>query len=153
MNDLKIFLDLDVEICGFIIGKEFYIDNVGNSNDSRRSCKHKYYLSQIFHTHPYTSKAYPSTEDIIKVLKNDKIYLSYVITSWGIYGIYFSFKEKDKNTLNILSKEITKINDDLYFKTDKGRGKFNEDKILSYIKELESLLRNYQARIIFKKYL
>ena len=52
---------------------------------SRKSCSYKYYSDYILHTHPFSSYAYPSAEDILKVLKNKEIKNSLIVTSWGIW--------------------------------------------------------------------
>jgi hypothetical protein len=44
--------------------------------------------SFIYHSHPVSSRSYPSTEDVIKVLKSPSKYEASVIaTRWGIYVI------------------------------------------------------------------
>lgn len=42
----------------------------------------------MYHSHPLTSRSYPSTEDVLKVLKKPgKYLLSIISTRWGIYVI------------------------------------------------------------------
>lgn len=54
----------------------------------RGTCNHREYSSNMFHSHPVSSYAYPSTEDVIKVVKNyGKIVNSFIATKWGIWVI------------------------------------------------------------------
>lgn len=70
---------------------------------SRASCSVKYYTPIIFHTHPGTSYAIPSLEDIIKVLKHREIRTSVIVTNWGTFQI-------------VKLKEINQISDELKLK-------------------------------------
>lgn len=67
----------------------------------RGTCNYKNLSSNILHTHPISSYAYPSTEDIMKVLKHHGIIInSLIATKWGIWVI--------KNTIssNIYSETV-----------------------------------------------
>lgn len=55
--------------------------------DGREACMLKYNTSLMFHTHPHTTYAYPSFEDINKVSKHIYINISVVATIWGIWQI------------------------------------------------------------------
>jgi hypothetical protein len=65
----------------------FRTDPQINTNSSRASCSVKYYTPIIFHTHPRTSYATPSVEDIVKVLKHKIIKTSVMVTAWGVFQI------------------------------------------------------------------
>jgi hypothetical protein len=41
----------------------------------------------LYHSHPKESRSYPSSEDILKVLKSDKLMFSIIATRWGVYII------------------------------------------------------------------
>ena len=76
----------------------------------RASCSLKYYTPVIFHTHPRTSYATPSFEDINKVLKHQKIKTSVIVTNWGVFQIV---KMKDASFIldnRILEKILECIN-------------------------------------------
>jgi hypothetical protein len=101
-------LSEDVEICGrllmnkdnmyviddSVIGKgdtEIYTDLNGIQH-SRKKCDYPSPRGDIFfHTHPMSSKSYPSYEDIISLAKlsYNKIYksISIIGTKWGIWYI------------------------------------------------------------------
>lgn len=77
-----------------------------DENKTRGVCNGKI-GSIIFHTHPIVSYAYPSTEDIMKVLKHyDKIKKSVIACELGIWVI------SNTERSNIYSKGC---NDDLFY--------------------------------------
>lgn len=54
----------------------------------RGTCSHQSYNSNIFHSHPSTSYAYPSPEDVINVIKHHgTIKNSFIATKWGVWVI------------------------------------------------------------------
>jgi hypothetical protein len=57
--------------------------------DERALCNYKegFHHDYLFHSHPITSRSYPSMEDIRKVLKSNKIMVSVIATRWGLYSI------------------------------------------------------------------
>ncbi len=72
-----------------IKGSKELLDN----EKTRAYCKYKFYNSVIFHSHPKTSRSYPSYEDIEKLKKHDEIEVSIVATRWGIYVIKRDIKD------------------------------------------------------------
>jgi len=75
----------------------------------------------IFHTHPISSKPYPSVEDIVKLLKHrDVICNSFIFTNWGLWIIsntsksnyYNKISEDKKNKINIELEKI--LNNNFY---------------------------------------
>lgn len=67
----------------------------------RGTCNYKKLSSNILHTHPISSYAYPSTEDIMKVLKyHGTILNSLIATKWGIWVI------KNTASSNIYSETV-----------------------------------------------
>jgi len=75
---------------------------------SRGMCRYKSkYERYICHTHPYNFRAYPSLEDIMKVIKHKLLIdVSIIPTRWGIWTIVNKNKKIDISDLN-----ITKINE------------------------------------------
>lgn len=70
----------------------------------RGTCSHGEYSSNILHTHPPSSYSYPSTEDIMKVIKKyGKIINSLIGTKWGVWVI------SNTTTSNIYSASQEKI--------------------------------------------
>jgi hypothetical protein len=54
--------------------------------ETRGVCAHKEYSKHIFHTHPKSLYAYPSVEDVIKLIKNYTIIRnSFIATKWGLW--------------------------------------------------------------------
>lgn len=67
----------------------------------RGTCNYKNLSSNILHTHPVSSYAYPSTEDVMKVLKHyGTIVNSLIATKWGIWVI------KNTTSSNIYSENV-----------------------------------------------
>lgn len=83
------------------------------SQNRRGSCYHKRYSKWILHTHPFISKAYPSGEDIVKVIKHEIIKNSLIVTSWGIWHIR---KLRDRKNLDLekLTQDTKKCVDSFY---------------------------------------
>ncbi len=84
------------ELCGVIIdSNRLSIDGIGewledvDGTPTRGTCNYKEYANKIWHTHPISSKFYPSPEDIIKVLKHSCIIDSYIFTPFGYWVITF----------------------------------------------------------------
>ena len=123
------FLNLDSEVCG-IIEKEsdktifkIYSQDSEISKD-KSMCLHGKYAPYIFHTHPNTSKSYPSASDIIKVIKHNTIKSSLIFTRWGIWEIYSNMKKKISIEMQEdMKNKINTVFETLYFKTEKGRAK------------------------------
>lgn len=60
----------------------------GTRINNRGTCNHKYSTPIYFHSHPISSRAYPSMEDILSVIKHsDTVKCSLIGTRWGIYTI------------------------------------------------------------------
>ena len=110
----------------------------------RGTCSHKEYSSNILHTHPPSSYAYPSPEDIIKVIKHyGKIVNSLIVTKWGIWVVsntttsnIYSTTHNDKFYLNIkkyldrIGQETRTSDDERERKVDKSRDLTTNDFIL-----------------------
>ena len=67
---------------------------IGGVVDGRATCQYEEYSNILWHTHPLTSRPWPSGEDIEKMIKprpgeeNDKIpVVSLIFTKWGIWQI------------------------------------------------------------------
>jgi hypothetical protein len=138
-------IDLDYELCGTIE----LVNNVYNvilhevpiiESSSRKMCNYEKYDRIIWHTHPNTSKFYPSIEDIEKIikLKNSIIQKSYIITKFGIWELT---SINHININNSMRNSIQNILDNLYFNTQKGRQYF-EEPVNQAIEELNNLLEN-----------
>jgi len=136
-----ILLSLNVETCGFLeyntAIKQYIIvvDTFGKTGE----CTHSSYKRVIFHTHPYSSKFYPSTADIFKVLKHSRIQTSVIFSSLGIWEITLPGKMQitDKET-----EYIESLNTRLYKTTNRGR-EYSKEAINYYISKLMKIPHLY----------
>lgn len=112
----------------------------------QKACQHLFYSRFIFHTHPYTSKFYPSLQDMQKILKQSKIEYSVIFTGLGIWVLKLSgsFSEELINSEKI-KFTIKKANDILYSKTDGGY-KFNKQAVNEYIEILQKKFKKLQIK-------
>ena len=141
-------LDQEVEYCGHFqnIDGTLYIvteqTNRGNFDNGRAMCSYISYNNIIWHTHPNTSKYYPSLEDILKVLKHQTIYYSYIFTKYGYWTLYFegvfSHVADPKFT-----KFVDDVNNKFYFESGNGR-EFNPEVIEYYVNKLSSTIAGFQ---------
>lgn len=127
-----------VEVCALLAEddiKVLTIDNktitlgVGKQERQRASCSYtrEYKGNYIYHSHPNESRSYPSSEDIVKVLKTDKLRFSIIATRWGVYIIKPTNKSheiasmwsdrKQKYYMDKIKKYIDKIG---IMENDKG---------------------------------
>ena len=122
----------------------------------RGTCSHQEYSSNILHTHPLSSYAYPSTEDVIKVIKKyGKVVNSLIGTKWGIWVVSNTTTSNIYSTSqeSVLFSKIKKHLDHIGFSTkttdeerktsdDKSKSLTSEDHILisKTIKTLSDIL-------------
>jgi len=151
-TDLEYIINLlceTSEYCGILHvdsdTNELFIDkdsiNKGKKDSyGRLYCANKKYDKIIWHTHPKLSKYFPSTEDILKILKNSNINQSFIFTSFGYWALYY-YGELPEHKINDKTINIKRINDLFYFKTQKGR-EYNKDEIDIYISNLKRLISN-----------
>jgi hypothetical protein len=144
IDTVKLYLERDVEVCGYIEGnienqKPFLVlTDVGNTN----SCVLTRYYSVIWHTHPKSEKGYPSTQDILKVLKHEQIRKSLVFTTWGIWIISNVGKTINKhanhdNSLLLYFQDLIQGNiDRLYRYNERGRKLVDINKTETVIKHI-----------------
>jgi hypothetical protein len=131
-------------------------DNAGAIDSKGRpycDIREKDLYSIVWHTHPNTSKFYPSVEDILmvkKLRKGEKIKLSVIYTSIGVWlleGLGDDLHET----------EIRRINDKLYHNCFKGRTTtpgYNFQDVLDYIKLTyeDEMLNHCEMNILFEPY-
>ena len=58
----------DFEICGYSEDGNFILSNIGGEKSGRKFCDYGNEYQKLWHTHPISSKYYPSKEDLVKVL-------------------------------------------------------------------------------------
>lgn len=125
INTIKKLLELDNEVtCPVDIKDDYLIFDFTKIKEGGVSNGRKYIIvtaeKNIFHTHPYSSKGYPSAEDIIKLLKHhDEICHSFIVTSWGLWIISNTpgsnfYQEKNENEHNKIYKYLTDMLNKLY---------------------------------------
>jgi hypothetical protein len=125
------------------------IDTTGRA---RCDLREKELYGIVWHTHPHTSKFYPSEEDIVMVKKKrkgEKIKLSVIYTSIGIWLLESLGDNLDK-------KKIEKINKEFYKKCFGGRtttSGFNLDDVLNHFYYYKRDMSDYcEMNINFKPY-
>jgi len=122
----------------------------------RGTCRHQGYTSNILHTHPPSSYSYPSTEDIIKVIKHHgKIVNSLIGTKWGIWvmsnttssNIYSPSQEvnisnKIKKYLDTIGYSTRTSEEERKTSPDKSRNLSPDDHILiaKMVKKISDML-------------
>jgi len=112
-----------VEACGFLFQGpelEVYFESYGDN----KMCQHSHYTRYIWHTHPHNLKAYPSPEDIVKIIKArpPKNYpkVSIIFTTWGIWEVS-SGSRLDNLDPDYLLQKIDATSESLYRNTERGR--------------------------------
>jgi hypothetical protein len=131
-------------------------DNAGAlDKKGRQFCDiyEKQFYGIVWHTHPNTSKFYPSTEDIIMVKKTrdgEKIQLSVIYTSIGIWTLQAFGDDLD-------TTKIERINTDFYRNCFRGRPTtfgFNLQHVLEYIRFTYSdmMFAICEVNILFEPY-
>jgi hypothetical protein len=131
-------------------------DNPGALDAKRRpycDLREKELYGIVWHTHPNTSKFYPSTEDILmvkKTRKGEKIKLSVIYTTIGIWLLEGLGDNLDET-------EIERINTEFYRSCFKGRKitpGFNLEHVLDYIKYTyeDEMYNHCEMNILFEPY-
>jgi hypothetical protein len=158
---IKYFISLNTEACGNLIlfdnRASLYLDNVSEYKEGERpSCivPSKNRKGFYWHTHPYSSKGYPSTEDILKCLKDVGTY-HFLFSKWGIWCMI----TLNKIAINkeIIKDLLSKYNDNLYHITDKGRYEVDTEEklknILEYKEKVEKYLNKFDIKISFEPWI
>lgn len=128
LQDVLIF---PLEICGSMEKKngEYVIkEYTQGSNIPRQHCNYSILSRVVFHTHPLSSKSYPSIEDLAKVVKYPQVKVWLLACKWGIWYMRVS-----SHKLN--SDFLQKVNDRLYHITNSRERPELNSQILQYIYE------------------
>jgi proteasome lid subunit RPN8/RPN11 len=150
---------LDYEVCGFL--KRNRIDNYLELDEqknittdlSRKNCQLKKIKRMIYHTHPLTSKSYPSVEDVLKIvkLKNKIIKVSIIFTRWGIWELHCDNKSDNIPTqiVDKIRKQLTNI----YHNQNKGRDELRSKSLLQKsINNINDILSEYDFKMYFSEW-
>jgi len=128
LSDIKALLLKNVEACGIIYNSKgkfrLVLQSYGDEKSDRSNCKNTSYYKYIWHTHPCTLKAYPSAEDILKVIKSPKIFKSFIFTKWGVW-ILSSTDSTSLNKKKLINFIVPYLHR-LYYKTNRGRGAYTK---------------------------
>lgn len=143
--------DIDTEIYDYgdvVLTNDLNVKTYVNETTSRGNCTivNKEYYGIIWHTHPNTSKYYPSIEDLLTLVKTRfKLYncrsikLSIIYTKYGIWILRTHDFIKDVTYLiHKITKLIESANYDFYTNTNNGRKYCNKE-----IKKYIDALRKY----------
>jgi hypothetical protein len=120
LEKAKELLGKDKETCGHIIDTEIVFDIKGSG--PKMCIQHKY-TPYIWHTHIESRIAYPTGEDVVKMIKKRvNPIVSIIFSSWGIWEITVKNKYDllPQNVEEII-KKINKYYSKLYFISEKGR--------------------------------
>ena len=152
------WLLLEEEKCGYLIphGENRVVvieDGIGGQRRGRRLCNYNSpYKKYLWHTHPLTSQSYPSTEDVIKVIKprtNDVVMVSLIFTKWGLWEMF----AKSKGIIsNSVSHDLNNAYGRLYNMTERGRGVLTHGTlpiVQSYINDVKYSLQEWGYEMSF----
>lgn len=123
----------------------------GRGKDGRVMCIQKPpYQKYLWHTHPNTSKSYPSAEDIITMLKprsnTESVLDSVIFTKWGIWELHC----KNKHDVSCLDpQKLSNMFTDLYKATGGGRDNADKAVIVLTNQNLMLYLVEWQFEISF----
>lgn len=131
------------EICGcaieydnkFLLYREYNDGEQGN-------CYYTNKYNIIWHTHPYTSKQYPSSTDLLKVIKYEHT-ISFIFCIFGLWTI--KFEEQRNNTVidNITKKFKEKNNPGhIYYKSTNRGMQPTAISIYNYIQNIKQIVNN-----------
>ena len=135
--------------------------NRGSEINGRPCCdiSEKDLYGIVWHTHPNSEKFYPSLEDILmvkKIRKNEKIKLSVIYTSIGVWLLESLGDDLDRTNIDIITKKINQINKDFYFTCYNGRTTtpgFDLQTVLEYINTYsEQMFDAVKMNILFEPY-
>jgi len=157
-DDLEVVFELlekEVEMCGFLLetqsnALQLYVDNIGEFKNGIGLCQHSEYTKYIWHTHPYTTKPYPSAEDVIKVLKYRQSGYpeeSLIFSSWGVWELCASSKIKlDDVWLQYLLNITKEAFGSIYHITEKGSKPLNSRSLEFIQNVIDGLQYNINRR-------
>lgn len=95
----------------------------------------------IWHTHPATSKFYPSKEDFVKSLQaTNNVKYSYIFTAFGMWTLYTQKKVRIPSFG--MYEDIQKALDRLYFATSCGR-EYKESRVQKMIERINKVLEGH----------
>ena len=150
-------LNINIEVCGHLLRNEqkedneltLQIQNYGPEieQNQRGSCTNSFYTPFIWHSHPNSVLFYPSVEDILKIIKDRKkdVYIkkSVIFTEYGIWLLSTKKYISDEEVFKYLSIKINKVNDWLYYKTNKGR-ELHMESVYKYMKDIDFILKKFE---------
>lgn len=154
-KDIEAYMKKDVETCGYlrpsasghykaVVRGE---DSVGKGD--RAACTYKPpYEELLWHTHPNGIKAYPSAEDVLKVLKKRSskhmIQKSFIYTMWGVWELYATKKTDipKKHEKELVKTIDNKYSRRMYNATKRGRATHLTEKMHLAIEEYIDYLEN-----------
>jgi len=141
------------EICGPLINDQHYLEPNPNRRDGRANCSTSR-NSDIWHTHPASSKYYPSYEDIRTPLIHSAVKKSVIYTRYGDWILEYDGPIYTRDQVDTRYKDyIERALASFYHHTDKGRT-YNAEEIdvLIYILQYpfqDNDTKYYHYRISF----
>ena len=152
----ELVMSTEKEHCGNLISDEVCFHKLGNITEGGdHSCNlEEEKQDEFFHTHPFSSKSYPSYADIESIVKKRK--LSVVATFWGIWFIYKKDNQVDCRDIfdiqYIFNAKYEEYN--IYFHSQTTQTKGMAQRSIPYDKNVEELINRFIADMnkTLKKY-
>lgn len=130
------------EICGCasLYGNKFQLYRE-QDDGNKGYCYYTDEYNIIWHTHPYTSKPYPSTTDLLKVIKYHHN-ISFIFCIFGLWTIKFGEK-RDNTTVDKIRKKIreNKVEVTYYHATNRGMQP-TAKALYNYIQGIKHIVNN-----------
>ena len=141
IKEITIDSNIEHEICGTFekhqsgyIVKQHEVDSI--PGESRKHCRYEYHNKFIWHSHPTSSKFFPSLEDILKIIKHARIEYSYIFTTFGFWTLRsIEHIEIDDSLRERIDEMLTM----LYHTTSRGR-EYNAESVATFISKINELL-------------
>ena len=117
-----------------------------------KNCTVPYYRDIIWHSHPITSKSYPSGIDIYKVIEYSSIKVSIIFTNWGVWQIRSFYDDinninKPPNKKDTIYK-LDKYGHELYETLERGKKMFLDISDIQIINDyIDKIQRKYNSNI------
>lgn len=137
--------NIKYEICGPLINDQHYLEPNPNRRDGRANCSTTR-NSNIWHTHPASSKYYPSYEDIRTPLMHSAVQKSVIYTKYGEWILEYDGPIYTRDQVDTIYKDyIESALASFYHKTDKGRT-YNAEEIDVLIYILQYPFKNNDTK-------
>jgi len=151
-----LLLKREKETCGFLLPlydlekAQLVIDP--QHKGEKGMCLLSKYSTMIWHTHPYVSKAYLGSEDVLAVIKKHKNNMGYpkisvIFTCWGVWELSGEKQELTKEQISFVKEVVNEGMKKVYFSSEKGRGNLNLDLLKLLMVKTKEILENVNENL------